>query len=272
MKYLQNLHQHSTFCDGKNTPEEVVLGAIDQGFDSIGFSSHSYMPWHAEHSRKMEDTTVYRAEINALKEKYKGNLDIYCGVEVEFYSPGDFSGFDFLIGSVHCLTSHDAQILTFDRGADAVWSIIKDHFGGDGMAFAKEYYRTLQRLPEKGNFDILGHIDIITKHIEKHAFFDTRSKEYRNASMEALEHLSGKIPYFEVNTGAIGRGYRIAPYPMDFFLPELKRLGFGAVITSDCHDIRKLAVGYDLAEEMLKNAGFTEYYILKNGQFIPVDF
>ena len=60
MKYLQNLHQHSTFCDGKDTPEEVVLSAIEQGFDSIGFSSHSYMPWNTGYSWKMEDTTAYR--------------------------------------------------------------------------------------------------------------------------------------------------------------------------------------------------------------------
>ena len=271
MKYLQNLHQHCTFCDGKDTPEEVVLGAIAQGFDSIGFSGHSFMPWSSGYSTRMQDLQAYRAEIAALKETYKGKLDIYCGIEVEFYSPGDFSGFDYLIGSVHYL-HRNGQILGFDRDADTVWSIINDHFGGDGMAFAKAYYRTLQKLPEKADFDILGHFDLITKHIEKHSFFDVNRKEYRNAAMEALEALAGKIPYFEMNTGAIGRGYRTAPYPMDFFLPELRRLGFGAIVTSDCHDIRKLAVGYDLAEAMLKEAGFTEYYILKDGQFVPIEF
>ena len=271
MKYLQNLHQHCTFCDGKDTPEEVVLGAIEQGFDSIGFSSHSFMPWVPTYSVKMQDLHTYRAQINKLKETYKGKLDIYCGIEVELYSPGDFSGFDYLIGSVHYL-HHEGKILGFDRDADTVWSIINDNFGGDGMAFAKAYYRTLQKLPEKANFDILGHFDLITKHIEKHLFFDVNSTEYRNAAMEALEHLAGKIPYFEVNTGAIGRGYRTSAYPMDFFLPELKRLGYGAVITSDCHDIRCLSTGFDMAETMLKNAGFTEHYVLKDAGFVPVAF
>lgn len=272
MKYLQNLHQHCTFCDGKNTPEEVVLGAIEQGFDSIGFSSHSYSPWATAFCPKMTvDATEYKNAIRNLKEAYKGKLDIYCGLEVDFMSPCSLEGYDYLIGTVHNLEKEGAPI-AFDRGVDVVWSIIHDHFAGDGMAFAKEYYRTLQRLPEKGNFDILGHIDIHTKHIEKHAFFDTRSKEYRNAGMEAIEHLAGKIPYFEMNTGAIGRGYRTVPYPMDFFLPELKRLGYGVVITSDCHNIQHLSTGFDLAEEMLKEAGFREHYILKDGKFIPVEF
>ena len=272
MKYLQNLHQHCTFCDGKDTPEEVVLGAIAQGFDSIGFSSHSFSPWAMAYCPKMTpDAVEYKTAIRTLKENYKDKLDIYCGLEVDFYSPCHTDGYDYLIGAVHNLKPDDT-LLGFDRDAKTVWDIIGDHFGGDGMAFAKEYYRTLRRLPEKADFDILGHIDIHTKHIEKHAFFDTRSKEYRNMSLEAIEALAGKIPYFEMNTGAIGRCYRTTPYPMDFFLPELRRLGYGVVITSDCHNIQHLSTGFDLAEEMLKEAGFREHYILKDGKFIPVEF
>ena len=40
MNSLQNLHQHTVFCDGKDTPEEVVLTAIEKGFCGIGFSGH----------------------------------------------------------------------------------------------------------------------------------------------------------------------------------------------------------------------------------------
>lgn len=28
-----NLHSHTTFCDGKNSAEEMVVSAIDHGFD-----------------------------------------------------------------------------------------------------------------------------------------------------------------------------------------------------------------------------------------------
>ena len=42
---LSNLHQHTTFCDGKSTAEEVVIAALEKGFSSIGlpiFSSPSF--------------------------------------------------------------------------------------------------------------------------------------------------------------------------------------------------------------------------------------
>ena len=75
MKYLQNLHQHCTFCDGKDTPEDVVLGAIAQGFDSIGFSSHSFAPWAMAYCPKMTpDAVEYKTAIRTLKENYKDKI------------------------------------------------------------------------------------------------------------------------------------------------------------------------------------------------------
>ena len=41
----RDLHIHTTFCDGKNSAEEMVLAAIDRGLKTIGFSSHSYLPF-----------------------------------------------------------------------------------------------------------------------------------------------------------------------------------------------------------------------------------
>ena len=37
----------------------------------------------------------------------------------------------------------------------------------------------------------------------------------------ALTALAGRIPLFEVNTGAIARGYRTTPYPDPFLLGQL---------------------------------------------------
>lgn len=127
-------------------------------------------------------------------------------------------------------------------------------------------------MPDYGNFDILGHLDVITKHNEKVRFFDEDTKEYRGYAIEALEALAGKIPLFEVNTGAIAKGYRTTPYPSLFLLGELKRLGFGAIISSDCHDRHKLDCWYTQATELLKYCGFREIYVLKENGFssIPI--
>ena len=136
--------------------------------------------------------------------------------------------------------------------------------------YAKEYYKLLASLPEYGDFDIIGHFDIITKHIDVKDFFDVTSKEYISAAVEAAEVLKGKIPFFEVNTGAVARGYRKTAYPTFEVAKELKRLGFGAVITSDCHNADLLDFKFDEAEEFLKECGFKERYILTEDGFKAV--
>lgn len=269
MRRLQNLHTHTHYCDGADTPEEIVLTAIDKGFESIGFSGHSYMHYAPEHSMSIEGSKKYKEEIQMLQEKYQDKIDVFCGLEVDMYSDIDLTGYDYLIGSVHYLLC-DGKYVGFDRSAEIVKSVIDENFGGSGMEYAKAYYKTLSKLPQYGDFDIVGHFDLITKHCDNTEFFDQNSAEYKQAAIEAVHALAGKIPFFEVNTGAIARGYRKDPYPSDFLMKELKNLGFGAVITSDCHDRKMLDCEFEYAAELLKQCGFKERYILTKQGFEPV--
>jgi len=268
MEHLQNLHTHTVYCDGKNTPEEMILAAMAKGFEAIGFSGHAHMFYANNYHMSPKGTVEYRREIYALKEKYAGKIRVYCGLEYDLYCNEDVSEYEYLIGSVHYLNL-EGRYVAFDRPADVVRKVIDEEFGGDGLKYTQAYYRALATLPEYGKFDIIGHFDLVTKHAEKVRFFDETASAYRNAAIEAAEALAGKIPFFEVNTGAIARGNRTTPYPAVFIMKELKRLGFGAVITSDCHDAEKLDCGFELAAELLKSCGFRERYILTDEGFLP---
>ena len=43
--FPSTVHTHTTYCDGKNTPEQMIQSAIRQGLSVIGFSGHSYVPF-----------------------------------------------------------------------------------------------------------------------------------------------------------------------------------------------------------------------------------
>ena len=60
-------------------------------------------------------------------------------------------------------------------------------------------------------------------------------------------------------------------YPIPELVREFKRQGFGAIISSDCHDGRQLAHGYEEARELLASCGFTERYILTETGFKAVE-
>jgi len=269
MNTLQNLHTHSIFCDGADTPEELVLAALEKGFDAIGFSGHAYLPYSPSLARSGNRMADYIREVDRLKDVYRDRIRIYRGLEDDFYSEVDLSGYDYLIGSVHYLKL-DGQVCGFDRSLAAVTAYVQDHFGGDGLQFAKTYFETVCHLPEKAQFDILGHFDILTKNNEAGKFIDTASPAYLSAGYEAIHALRGKIALFEVNTGAISRGYRTVPYPQMEFLKEFRACGYGAVITSDCHDKHFLDCHFTEAAQLLQAAGFASKWILTDDGFREV--
>ena len=158
----------------------------------------------------------------------------------------------------------------FDRSAEVVRQVIDTYFDGDGMRYAKAYYEALAELPSYGNFDIIGHFDLISKHSENVKFFDENATEYQNAVLEAADALRGKIPLFEVNTGAISRGLRTAPYPAINLLHLLKKKEAKLILSSDSHSAKTLFFAFDEARLLLKEVGFTHTYALLDGEFKKV--
>ena len=231
MGYKQCLHTHSVLCDGKDTLEQMVQTAIEKGFDSIGFSGHSFMEIYAEFSMSEEKIALYKSEIARLQKVYGDRIRIFCGLEKDNYTNVSTEGFDYLIGSVHVMR-YENDLLFVDWSAERTREQINDVFNGDGIAYAKHYFQAVADLPNYGSFDILAHFDLLTKFNEKEPdLMDTGDPRYRAAATAALESLVGKVKFFEVNTGAISRGYRTTPYPDPYIIKEMKRLGFGAIIS-----------------------------------------
>lgn len=110
MKYLQNLHTHTTYCDGKNTPKEMINKALERGFQSIGFSGHSYMYYSPKWGMSLEGTELYKKDIKKLRKIYENKIDIFLGLEVDMFSAVDLSGYDYLIGSTHYLPLGDEKV------------------------------------------------------------------------------------------------------------------------------------------------------------------
>lgn len=260
----QNLHTHSRFCDGKDTPEELVLKALEKGFTSLGFSSHIGAPnvkvWGA-----VEDLAGYKAEIERLKIKYKEKIRLFLGAEFDYYTEEEPSQFDYVIGSVH-QTEINGETVYFDHDMELAKKQLLEHFGGDWKAYIKEYYQKVCELPKRFSFNVVGHFDVISKFCIKGRLFDDQDEFYKKTALEALHTVAESKKIFEINTGVMARGYRANPYPAAFLLKELKTLGGEVVFGSDCHNKELLDYGFEEAKAILRSVGFTHtlYFNGKN--------
>ena len=233
-----NYHTHTYLDDGRDSADEMVRKAIDLGFTTIGFSGHEEAfdePW----CMTPERTEHYRKEVLEAKEKYKGKIKVMLGIERDYFSPKCDYHYDYVIGSVHCVKA-DGKFLAVDETAEVMEENVREHFGGDYMAYVKSYYDLVAEVVEKTGCDIVGHFDLVTKFNEGSKYFDEESTEYKRIALRALAKASVRRPIIEINTGAVARGYRTRPYPPKFIIEEADRLGCPFLLASDCHDREKL--------------------------------
>ena len=238
-----NLHTHTCYCDGKDTPEELVKRAIELGFTAIGFSGHEYSVHDVDFCMSRENTKKYIEEIQRLKETYKGQITVYMGIERDFFGEIDEVPYDYVIGSLHYVEK-DGSLLTVDYTEEIMKENVEKYFGGDYRAYVERYYELIGDVVSKTKADIVGHFDLITKFNEGNKYFDEEEDWYKDAALKALRKAVVTKPIFEINTGAMARGYRSKPYPADFLLDEIERLDCSVILSSDCHDKMDLNFGF----------------------------
>ncbi len=262
-KTFSNFHTHTSYCDGENTPEEIVLRAIDKGFSSIGFSGHGYTPFDLRYC--MKDTQSYIKEISELKKKYSDKIEIYCGIEEDAFSPVERGNFDYIIGSSHYFNI-DGQYYPIDSDYDYFKKCL-EAFDNDALKLAEVYYSTFVGYITERKPDIVGHFDIITKYDEIDVTRFLNNSEYLRIAKKYLEQAAENDVIFEVNTGAISRGIRKTPYLGEELLYILKKKGSKVMLSSDSHSVDTLDFYFDEAKKLLRLVGFDHVYELHQGTF-----
>ena len=266
---LQDLHTHSRFDDGSASLEQMVCAAIDRGLSAIGLSVHSPIEGEYDWTAKPGDLPRFIREAKRLRKAYCEQITVYCGIEYDLRSDVQLTVFDYVIGSMHS-TVTPAGLFSVDYTAEIAEKGIRKYFSGDADAAAEAYFAQYSAIAKNPAVDIVGHFDLLTKFDERRCLYNAAGARFLDAAQSAMEELvrAGKI--FEINSGAISRGYRTSPYPGETLLRRLRDLDGKILLSSDAHSTS--GVGF-FFEEMLKlsvNCGFESVYQLINGNFVPV--
>ena len=130
---------------------------------------------------------------------------------------------------------------------------------------AAAYFETMATVLDVTACDIIGHFDLITKFNEGGRMFDETDPRYRNPALEVLEHLCRRGGVFEINTGAMSRGYRTRPYPAAPLLRAIREFGGAVVLSSDAHSADAVDAYLNQAAELAAACGFASRRVLRHG-------
>lgn len=252
---LSTHHAHTAYVDGRNSAREMVEAALARHFVSLGFSEHAPQAFDRVYGLSAQTEESYVREVTALKVEYQGRIALRLGLELDqFGEKGDYP-YEYVIGSKHYLEGPEGPTAV-DGDFAGVEGMVKRRFGGDWIRMAARYFGELAEFIRAARPQVIGHFDLISKFNEGGRLFDESDPAYVKAGCQALEGMIASGALLEVNTGAMGRGYRTAPYPAVIFLEKWRALGGEVILGSDCHDASWLDVGYDQAEALMRRVGY----------------
>lgn len=250
---IGDYHIHTRFsCDSKAEMAAVCEAAIARGIREIAFTDHvDFGPADPpDYFRPVE----YLAEIERCRSRYGDQLIIQTGAELGdphiFAQEGQNAlatgAFDFVIGSAH-----------YADGLQVAW---KAPFFEQPLRQAYEaYFRQVIHLAAEGDFDVLGHLDLVKRDAFKFGKTYDGPEPYADMIRAALRSVVERGKGIEINTSALYKEKRMPETcPALKILRWYRELG-GEILTfgSDAHTPDKVGACFDVALEMARSAGFT---------------
>lgn len=277
MTFRSNAHTHTQYCDGKNTPEEMIAAAKTLGFVSLGFSGHGSQGFDPDYSMSRDKQQAYLLELRALQARMQqeGTFPrLWVGIEQDALSPQEQKAenrraCDYVLGATHYLsTDFRGRCVAVDGDITLLRDYVQEAWQGDMLAMASFYYDRNTSMLLEDRPDIIGHFDLVRKYAGKgnDALFDDGAPAYRRMAREALEASFPSGGVLEVNTGGMARGFQSWAYPSKELLGQWRELGGEITITSDCHDVALLDYGFAEALKCVKELGYKTVKRLGAGQ------
>jgi histidinol-phosphatase (PHP family) len=258
-------HTHNEYCDGTGAIEEVVQAAIAAGLTQLGISSHAPLPFETDWTMPADRLANYVREVRDLKERYRNQIRIMLGAEIDFIPDPRINafqeewilphGFDYFVGSVHFLGfGYPPQ--SFDGTEHEYREILRTDYRGDVEAMVVDYYSRVRRMLDLPGVAIAGHLDLIKRWNADHTYFTGDEPWYRDAVEETLTAISAAGTIVELNTAGWHKGLG-EPYPARWILERCRDRAIPIVLNSDSHTPGEVTRGFEEGSPLLADMRIT---------------
>ena len=265
---LEDWHTHNEMCHhADGSIEDYLRSAIKSRLQTIGVSDHfpyeflkniERIPFE-EYAITLPEIEDYLSTAEKLKEKFKTNINVRIGFEVDYFKNQAFAlnkhlnkiknRLDYILGSIHILNFRDG------RGA---WGFDDSRFRKDFEYYGTQkvyinYYKKLQMMlkSEDFDFDIVGHLDLPKKFNDS----PTIKEEVFDEIMKTLELIKAKDKTIEVNTGGLRKPCK-EQYPSKKIIKEMYLLDIPILLGSDAHKPQDIGYKFKKILKIIKKIGY----------------
>ncbi len=250
---IVDLHNHTPLCNhASGKLDDYILEAIKSGTKYFGFSDHAPMDFDTKYRMNFEQMVEYENEIQKLTDRYKNDIEILLGYEVDYLKNHIDkrvleSNVDYLIGSVHFINEwgfdNPEFIGEYDKqNIDEIW---------------QKYFDTIKEMADSKLFDIVGHLDLIK------VFKFMPNKNICDIAYDSLVAIKNADMVIEINVA----GYR-KPVKEQYPSIPLLKLAFDLDIPitfgSDAHEPKQVSLFSDDVIKLTKSVGYKECAIFRN--------
>mgnify|MGYP004529116397 FL=1 len=255
-------HVHSLYSfDGHDSVDAVCRAAIDKGLASIVFTDHCDLDCEAAGLYpKLDADNVFKA-VGEAKEKYKGKLDIGCGIELgqPYNVPEEAGkvlsrGYDIVLCSVHNLKDvPDFSFMNYTEMPDGLID-----------SLIRRYLDDLISSADTDGVDIITHATYPSRYLYRQGIHIDMMK-YADRYEVLFEKMIETGKALEYNVSGIRRNE--PPSPTIDFMKLYRDLGGEFVACgSDAHYAKDVGANIADAYKQLAAIGFKYITVYRNGK------
>lgn len=274
-KEIGTFHLHTKFSDGKDDLFDVIKYAVLMGIKRVGITDHAPIMVDKSWAMKKDQIELYINAIEKIKEKFKNKIEIYKGMEIDYIEGYKENmnlkqkyNLDYIIGSVHGF-KFDNDFYTIDGKIENFNVLINKKFKKNFKYMVENYFNAINKMVEKLKPDVIGHLDLIKLRNNGNRSFNEREKWYKNLVLKTLENIKKHNLIVEINTGGYFRHKVDSFYPSKWIIENIYKLNIRIMLNSDSHWKEMIIGSYKNAFKLIKEIGFTEIWIIKDGIFQP---
>ena len=262
-----DLHTHTSYSHGKNTPQEMFAAARTRGLSLYGFSEHSPRPLGYDYPQEYREHLAahmddYARQVLELQDQHPDK--VLFGLEMDWLdAETDFIKqsiaaypYDYLLGSVHFIGRWGLDVTPLE------WENLPE---AEYAARYERYFHSEIAMAKSGLFNIAAHLDLVKIFSVDQFHRWLHQSDNMDLLHETLLAVRDAGMALEISSAGLRKICREI-YPCPPIMRMAADMGLPITFASDAHCTEDVAAGFAQLESYARAFGYDASVWFKQGR------